>query len=211
MAADAAITEAVGLWLDESLLTGESLPVARTDPGQRVLAGSLVAGGRGWATVVAVDKTGTLTENRIGVQQLLTWPELKDWQAGAPLEEPFHQLMELAVLASRGDPVDAMELAIQRLAADQLGDTEHLHPDWPLEQEYPLQSDLLVFSRLWRDGDGNLRLAAKGAPEAIADLCHLDGERSATLLAAADGLAARGLRVLAVARGLEGVAGALRP
>ncbi len=319
VAADAAITEAVGLWLDESLLTGESLPVARTDPGQRVLAGSLVAGGRGWATVVAVaeatelgrlgkslatvkppltrlqrqtrqlttrlslaalalcaalaviqgassgdwprallaalalalavlpneipvvlalflalgalrlarigvlarwpaaveslgsatvlavDKTGTLTENRMGVQRLLTWPDLEDWQAGTTLEEPFHQLLELAVLASRGDPVDAMEQAIQRLATDQLGDTEHLHPDWPLEREYPLQSDLLVFSRLWRDGDGVLQLAAKGAPEAIADLCHLDGERSAALLAAADGLAARGLRVLAVARGLEGV------
>lgn len=319
VAADAAITEAVGLWLDESLLTGESLPVARTDPGERVLAGSLVAGGRGWATVVAVaeatelgrlgkslatvkppltrlqrqtrqlttrlslaalalcaalaviqgassgdwpralmaalalalavlpneipvvlalflalgalrlarigvlarwpaaveslgsatvlavDKTGTLTENRMGVQQLLTWPDLKNWQAGTPLEEPHHQLMELAVLASRGDPVDAMEQAIQRLAADQLDDTEHLHPDWPLEREYPLQSDLLVFSRLWRDGDGGLQLAAKGAPEAIADLCHLDGEQSAALLAAADGLAARGLRVLAVARGLDGV------
>jgi P-type Ca2+ transporter type 2C len=318
VAADAAITEAVGLWLDESLLTGESLPVARTDPGERVLAGSLVAGGRGWATVVAVaettelgrlgkslatvkppltrlqrqtrqlttrlslaalalcaalaviqgassgdwprallaalalalavlpneipvvlalflalgalrlarigvlarwpaaveslgsatvlavDKTGTLTENRMGVQQLLTWPDLKNWQAGTPLEEPHHHLMELAVLASRGDPVDAMEQAIQRLAADQLEDTEHLHPDWPLEREYPLQSDLLVFSRLWRDGDGGLQLAAKGAPEAIADLCHLDGERSAALLAAADGLAARGLRVLAVARGLDG-------
>lgn len=319
VAADAAITEAVGLWLDESLLTGESLPVARTDPGERVLAGSLVAGGRGWATVVAVaeatelgrlgkslatvkppltrlqrqtrklttrlslaalalcaalaviqgassgdwpralmaalalalavlpneipvvlalflalgalrlarigvlarwpaaveslgsatvlavDKTGTLTENRMGVQRLLTWPDLEDWQAGTPLEEPFHQLLELAVLASRGDPVDAMEQAIQRLAADQLEDTEHLHPDWPLEREYPLQSDLLVFSRLWRDGDGDLQLAAKGAPEAIADLCHLDGARSAALLAAADGLAALGLRVLAVARGLDGV------
>ncbi|WP_216907008.1 HAD-IC family P-type ATPase [Synechococcus sp. CCY 0621] len=319
VAADAAITEAVGLWLDESLLTGESLPVARTEPGEQVLAGSLVAGGRGWATVVAVaeatelgrlgkslvtvkppltrlqrqtrqlttrlslaalalcaalaviqgassgdwprallaalalalavlpneipvvlalflalgalrlarigvlarwpaaveslgsatvlavDKTGTLTENRMGVQQLLTWPDLKNWQAGTPLEESHHQLMELAVLASRGDPVDAMEQAIQRLAADQLDDTEHLHPDWPLEREYPLQSNLLVFSRLWRDGDGDLQLAAKGAPEAIADLCHLDGERSAALLAAADGLAARGLRVLAVARGLDGV------
>ncbi|MCT0208186.1 HAD-IC family P-type ATPase [Synechococcus sp. CS-1332] len=319
VAADAAITEAVGLWLDESLLTGESLPVARTDPGERVLAGSLVAGGRGWgtvvavaeatelgrlgqslatvtppltrlqrqtrqlttrlslaalalcaalaviqgassgdwprallaalalalavlpneipvvlalflalgalrlarigvlarwpaaveslgsATVLAVDKTGTLTENRMGVQQLLTWPDLEAWQAGTPLEEPFHPLLELAVLASRGDPVDAMEQAIQRLAADQLDDTEHLHPDWPLEREYPLQSDLLVFSRLWRDGDGELQLAAKGAPEAIADLCHLDGERSAALLAAADGLATLGLRVLAVARGLDGV------
>ncbi|MEA5443511.1 HAD-IC family P-type ATPase [Cyanobium gracile] len=319
VAADAAITEAVGLWLDESLLTGESLPVARTDPGERVLAGSLVSGGRGWATVVAVaeatelgrlgkslatvkppltrlqrqtrqlttrlslaalglcaalaviqgassgdwprallaalalalavlpneipvvlalflalgalrlarigvlarwpaaveslgsatvlavDKTGTLTENRMGVQQLLTWPDLEDWQAGTTLEEPLHQLLELAVLASRGDPVDAMEQAIQRLAADQLGDTEHLHPDWPLEREYPLQSNLLVFSRLWRDSDGVLQLAAKGAPEAIADLCHLDADQTTRLLAAADGLASQGLRVLAVACGLDGV------
>ncbi len=320
VAADAALTEAVGLWLDESLLTGESLPVARTEAGERVLAGSLVAGGRGWATVVAVaeatelgrlgkslatvqppltrlqrqtrrltsrltvmalalcaalaviqgassgdwprallaalalalalavlpneipvvlalflalgalrlarigvlarwpaaveslgsatvlavDKTGTLTENRMGVQQLLTWPDLKTWRAGTPLEEPHHHLMELAVLASRGDPVDAMEQAIQRLAADQLDDTEHLHPDWPLEREYPLQSDLLVFSRLWRDDDGDLQLAAKGAPEAIADLCHLDADGTTRLLAAADGLARQGLRVLAVARGLDG-------
>lgn len=159
----------------------------------------------GSATVLAVDKTGTLTENRMGVQHLLTWPELEGWQAGETLEEPFHRLVEMAVLASRGDPVDAMELAIQRLAADQLGGTEHLHPDWPLEREYPLQSDLLVFSRLWRDTGGGLQLAAKGAPEAIADLCHLEAGKSAALLSAADGLAARGLRVLAVARGLDGV------
>ncbi len=318
VAADAEITEGVGLWLDESLLTGESLPVARSRPGERILAGSLVASGRGWAevtavadatelgrlgrslatvqppptrlqrqtrrltgrltvlalglcaalaviqgaisgdwpqallaalalalavlpneipvvlalflalgalrlarigvlarwpaaveslgsaTVLAVDKTGTLTENRMGVQQLLTWPALEGWTAGETLEEPFHGLVELAVLASRGDPVDAMELAIQRLALDRLGGTEHLHPDWPLEREYPLQSDLLVFSRLWRDDEGGLQLAAKGAPEAIADLCHLDGGQSSALLAAADALAARGLRVLAVARGLDG-------
>ncbi|QPN60037.1 HAD-IC family P-type ATPase [Synechococcus sp. CBW1002] len=319
VAADAALSEAVGLWLDESLLTGESLPVARSAAGERILAGSLVASGRGWAevvavadatelgrlgsslatvqppatrlqrqtrrltgrltvlalglcaalaviqgavsgnwpeallaalalalavlpneipvvlalflalgalrlarigvlarwpaaveslgsaTVLAVDKTGTLTENRMGVQQLLTWPELEGWQAGDPLEEPFHALVELAVLASRGDPVDAMELAIQRLAADQLSGTEHLHPDWPLERDYPLQSDLLVFSRLWHNNEGGLQLAAKGAPEAIADLCHLDSRQTMALLAAADGLAARGLRVLAVARGLDGV------
>ncbi len=318
VAADAAITEAVGLWLDESLLTGESLPVDRSSAGERVLAGSLVASGRGWAsvvavaagtelgrlglslasveppptrlqrqtrrlttrltllalavcaalaviragvsgdwpgallaalalalavlpneipvvlalflalgslrlarigvlarwpaaveslgsaTVLAVDKTGTLTENRMGVQRLITWPEPLGWQAGESLAEPLHPLLEMAVLASRGDPVDAMELAIQRLAAAQLEGTEHLHADWPLEREYPLQSDLLVFSRLWRDTDGGGHLAAKGAPEAIADLCHLDAEVSASFLAAADALAGEGLRVLAVARGLDG-------
>jgi Ca2+-transporting ATPase len=158
----------------------------------------------GSATVLAVDKTGTLTENRMAVQQLLTWPELQRWQAGSGLEEPFHRLLELAVLASRGDPVDAMELAIQRLATAQLGGSEHLHPDWPLERDYPLQSDLLVFSQLWSDGNGGRHIAAKGAPEAIADLCHLQGEAMARFLQAADDLAAQGLRVLAVASGLDG-------
>jgi Ca2+-transporting ATPase len=114
-------------------------------------------------------------------------------------------LARLGVLASRGDPVDAMELAIQRLAADHLQGSEHLHPDWPLEREYPLQADLLVVSRLWRGGQGQDRLAAKGAPEAIADRCHLEPEASRRLLEAADRLAAEGLRVLAVARGLEGI------
>jgi Ca2+-transporting ATPase len=98
-----------------------------------------------------------------------------------------------------------MELAIQRLAAEHLRNSEHLHPDWPLEREYPLQANLLVVSRLWRDARGRGRLAAKGAPEAIADLCHLTPEAARSLQQAADQLAAEGLRVLAVARGLEGI------
>jgi Ca2+-transporting ATPase len=97
-----------------------------------------------------------------------------------------------------------MELAIQRLARNELKDTEHLHPEWPLEREYPLQPDLLVFSRLWSDGERIWQLAAKGAPEAVVDLCHLDSVQGQALLTAAESLAREGLRVVAVARGLEG-------
>ena len=139
------------------------------------------------------------------IERLLTWPDLDSWSPGEDLDEPWHALVEMAVLASRGDPVDAMELAIQRLAAEHLRNSEHLHPDWPLEREYPLQANLLVVSRLWRDARGQGRLAAKGAPEAIADLCHLTPEAARGLQQAADQLAAEGLRVLAVARGLEGI------
>ena len=158
----------------------------------------------GSATVLAVDKTGTLTENRMAVQQLLSWPEGEHWCAGAPLDEPWHRLLELAVLASRHDPVDAMEQAIERLAFEQLQQSEHLHPEWPLLREYPLSPDLLVFSQLWCAEGGGWQIAAKGAPEAIVQLCHLPPERSAPLLQAADQLAAQGLRVLAVASGLDG-------
>ena len=53
VAADASLTETVGLWLDESLLTGESLPVAKQG-GDWIRAGSLVASGRSWAEVKAL-------------------------------------------------------------------------------------------------------------------------------------------------------------
>jgi hypothetical protein len=45
----------------------------------------------------------------------------------------------------------------------------------------------------------------KGAADAIADLCHLTPEAARGLQQAADQLAVEGLRVLAVARGLEGI------
>ena len=158
----------------------------------------------GSATVLAVDKTGTLTENRMAVAQLLTWPAAARWRHGEPLQETWHGLLELAVLASRHDPVDAMELAIQRLADAELQRSEHLHPDWPLAREYALQPNLLVFSQLWRDACGEPHIAAKGAPEAVVQLCHLDTASADALLASAADLAAQGLRVLAVARGLDG-------
>ena len=159
----------------------------------------------GSATVLAVDKTGTLTQNQMAVQQLLTWPDQCHWQVDQPLDEPFHQLVELAVLASRRDPVDAMEQAIRKLALGELQGSEHLHPDWPLAHDYPLDAKLLAMSRLWSDPQGQRHLAAKGAPEAISDLCHLEPRRAQALRAASDYLAGQGLRVLAVAQGLGGL------
>ena len=58
------LQQSVGLWLDESLLTGESLPVRREAAGERILAGSLVTSGRGWAEVTAIGAASEL--GRIG-------------------------------------------------------------------------------------------------------------------------------------------------
>ncbi|MFM9104283.1 MAG: ATPase, partial [Cyanobium sp.] len=60
IAADASLQEGVGLWLDESLISGQSLPVRRERPGERVLAGSLVTSGRGLALVQAVGEASEL-------------------------------------------------------------------------------------------------------------------------------------------------------
>jgi Ca2+-transporting ATPase len=74
IAADASLSESVGLWLDESLLTGESLPVARQQPGEPILAGSLVASGRGWAAVTGVQ--GATELGRLGSSLATVEPPL---------------------------------------------------------------------------------------------------------------------------------------
>lgn len=157
----------------------------------------------GAATVLCTDKTGTLTLNRMTVAALRTGGH--SWQAGqpGPLPEPFHTLLEFGVLASQRDPFDPMERAFWALADEHLKQEErvHLHPDWRLAHEYALRPDLLAMSHVWQQpGRSQHIIAAKGAPEAIVDLCHLpDGERE-RVRAEAEVMAASGLRVLGVAR-----------
>jgi Ca2+-transporting ATPase len=86
---------------------------------------------------------------------------------------------------------------LQRLLAS----TEHVHPEWELVDEYPLSPELLAMSRVWRSTETRAyAIAAKGAPEAIVDLCHLPGERRERIAARVTALAEGGLRVLGVAR-----------
>jgi Ca2+-transporting ATPase len=154
----------------------------------------------GAATVLCSDKTGTLTENRMKVARL--------WAPGAlhvvndePLPEEVHPVVEFGILASQREPFDPMEQAFHRLGKAALTGTEHLHSTWELVREYPLSPELLAVSHVWRSRDGRqLVVAAKGAPEAIADVCHLDAASAAEVRAHVAEMGADGLRVLAVAR-----------
>ena len=155
----------------------------------------------GAATVLCVDKTGTLTQNRMSVNRLSVGDSVFDvsGEAGVSLPEGFHELLELGILASRPEGHDPMERAIQelgrRLPARRYG-------DWEFVREYPLSPALLAMSRVFRTPEAETGVvAAKGAPEAISALCRLDESESATLTAQVRDLAERGLRVLGVARG----------
>jgi len=157
----------------------------------------------GSATVLCVDKTGTLTENRMSVAQFSANGELCDYDPldHRMLTESCHEVAEYAILACKKDPFDPMEKALISLQDGEFGKTEHIHKDWNLVQEYPLSPGLLAMSNVWRSPDGDrFVIAAKGAPEAIADLCHLDAAAQLNLAGRVDTMAASGLRVLGVAR-----------
>lgn len=157
----------------------------------------------GSASALCVDKTGTVTLNRMSVRKLYADGESYDVaaHAGDSLPETFHAVMEFAVLASQRDPFDPMERALHEYGQIALAHTEHLHGNWSLVRQYPLSIQLLALSHVWHSPDGrDYIIAAKGSPEAIADLCHFDPARLRHMTAELDAMATDGLRVLGVAR-----------
>ena len=126
------------------------------------------------------------------------------WEVGHSPElmpEIFHGLAEFSILASQIDPFDPMEKAIRELGEQYLAQTEHIHRNWTMVHEYPLSRELLTLSRVWKSpGDSDYVIAAKGAPEAIADLCHFDAAQAGKLAMQINVMAEEGLRVLGVAK-----------
>jgi Ca2+-transporting ATPase len=157
----------------------------------------------GAVTVLCVDKTGTLTANRMTVSRIRAGGEAFDLARlrSEPLPESMHETVEYSILASRRDPFDPMERAFEELGAGHLAGTEHLHPEWRLVREYPLTRERLAVVQIWRvPGRARLAAAAKGAPEAVAGICGSSAEARTRLEEDVRVLAAEGLRVLAVAR-----------
>ena len=156
----------------------------------------------GAATVLCTDKTGTLTQNRMTVTYLMVNNELQEVElAQRSLPESFHELVEFGILATPVDPFDPMEKAIKELGGRTLANTEHIHADWSLMREYTLSEKLLAMSHVWRSKSRQVfMVAAKGAPEAIADLCHFTPAQSETLREQINRMADQGLRVLGVAK-----------
>jgi len=157
----------------------------------------------GSATVLCVDKTGTLTQNTMSVRRLFANGSFYaiDEVNRDSLPEPFHEVVEIGILASQRKPFDPMDLAFQQLGQRYLRETEHLHGDFVLLREYPLSRKLLVVSRVWQSPENRVRVvAAKGALAAIARLCNFSAAETEQVRSHADAMAEEGLRILAVAR-----------
>ncbi len=155
----------------------------------------------GAASVLCVDKTGTLTQNRMQVAELYAQGQRQAAEPDVPVPASFHRLIEFAVLASEIAPFDPMEQAFHALGRRALPESAWAHPGWSLAHEYSLAVDLRAMGHVWRPARGDAFIvAAKGAPEDILALGRESDDVRGAALAAADVMASRGMRVLAVAQ-----------
>jgi len=151
----------------------------------------------GGASFLCVDKTGTLTENRMRVARL--WTEAGDCfvepdtaPAGRAVE-----LLEIAGLACAVRPVDPMDKAVRALLTP--GNSVWPSAESEPARTWPLRPEMMAMIQVWSAPEGEWVAAAKGAPEAIFRLCRLPDDQVAHLTALVEAYAVQGLRVLGVA------------
>lgn len=143
----------------------------------------------GAVTVLCVDKTGTLTQNRMTVQSVY-------YHCTEKVE-----LLKYSLLGCETEPYDPMEKAILKFVREDSIDLE-LPSEKKLIYEYPFSSETKMMGHLWEIG-GKLCLAAKGSPESILPLCALPEDVLRKVEAEQKNLAEQGYRVIAVARALD--------
>jgi len=156
----------------------------------------------GAATVLCVDKTGTLTLNKMELTCLYSagsFYEVSDL-ASTELPDKFKKLLKSGIFASQKEPYDPVEKELCKMGSLYLKGEEALRGNNELLKEYPLSKELLALSHVWKiDGKKESLVAAKGAPETILSLCHISQEERREVLAKIKKMSEKGLRILGVA------------
>ncbi len=140
----------------------------------------------GSATVICIDKTGTITENRMAVAEVV------DYSGRG-------KCLEYAMWASESEPFDAMERAIHEAYAEQA--PQDLRPFFALFREYPLGGNPPMMTHVFVDAERRTFIvAAKGAVERVLRVCRsLNDTARADVLEKTEQLARQGYRILGVA------------
>ena len=135
----------------------------------------------GAVTVLCTDKTGTLTQNKMTVQEVFT-------------DSP--DFAKVAALACPKTPYDPMEIAIQDYALQHGADASLYQA--PLVREYLFNNEDKMMGQVW-DLDDQRLLCVKGAYETVLPLCDLSKTQLAQIIEQAKAFSSLGYRVLALA------------
>jgi len=152
----------------------------------------------GSATVLCIDKTGTITESKMTLAKLYG---LKSAKISAPenlLNNDETDLIKLAMWASEPIPFDPMEVALHTAYSGlELNDER---PNFKMIHEYPLSGQPPMMTHLFENKAGERIIAAKGAPEALMKLSDITETERQQIEETIKVLGSDGYRILGVAQ-----------
>jgi len=153
----------------------------------------------GSTTVLCVDKTGTLTKNQMTISQVFINDKLFNLPIPV-IDNDVKEIISVGTLACQANPFDPMEKAFFDCSDDLKMNNPQSH--YQLIREYPLETKSLSVVHVWQKDDKYI-IAAKGSPETIIDLCHLDKNEKTKLEKQFKAMAEEGYRILGVASGMS--------
>lgn len=150
----------------------------------------------GSATVICVDKTGTITQNKMSLVKLFTMASGEISSVDQDMNENEKELVRLAMWASEPIPFDPMETALHE-AYMQLGSFDE-RPNYMMVHEYPLSGKPPMMTHIFENNQGQRIIAAKGAPEAFFEISNLTPKEKVQIVDAIATLGKDGYRLLGV-------------
>ena len=150
----------------------------------------------GSATIICTDKTGTITENRMTLAKLfvLKTNQISDAKNMNSTDEK--DLIKLSMWASEPIPFDPMELALHEAYAKIVLTDER--PQFGMIHEYPLSGKPPMMTHIFEDKSGRRIISAKGAVEALVNVCDLNITEKQQIREAVKSLTSSGYRILGV-------------
>jgi P-type Ca2+ transporter type 2C len=149
----------------------------------------------GAVSVICLDKTGTITQNKMQVKEIYSYTSDKSGDVDRKPGTDISRVLMYARLACEKEPFDAMEKAITEIY--QASDDSVGYSKLEFIHEYPLGGRPPMMTHVYQSADGIIA-GGKGAPERILKVCHLEKEEVKRMEKVVLQLTSSGYRVLGI-------------